>query len=105
MVFGRFESVRWDRKRRRILVAINYLWVGTVSVVFMAAPTLADKYGEWIWTLFLVAVVPAALVNLLSFTALKASIQNLTDKKTAELDERQESVWHRAHYLSYKILG
>lgn len=105
MVFGRFESIRWDRKRRRILVAIDYLWVGTISVLFMAAPTLADKYGEWIWTLFLVALVPIVLVNLLSFTALKASIQNLTDKKAAELDERQESVWHRAHYLAYKILG
>lgn len=105
MVFGGFEGVRWNRKRRRILVAVDYLWVGTISAFFMAAPTLEDLYGGWIWTLFLVALVPVALVNLLSFTALKASIQNLTDKKATELDERQESVWHRAHYLSYKILG
>lgn len=105
MVFGKFEDVSWDRKRRRILVAVDYLWVGVIGVVFMAAPTLETAYGEWIWILLLVATVPAALVNLLTFTALKASIQNLADKKAAELDERQESVWHRAHYLSYKILG
>lgn len=92
----RLRAFLGKRRNRRLLVLTSLL-------VFTAMLALGANVGRWnfitialLFILGLLACVHGVLLNV--------GTQLIAAKRPADLDERQLSVWQRAHHRAYRLL-
>ena len=90
-----------SRKKRRILVILNFCFM-TFFVVFF----LRGEYSSWsLW--LIIAVSLSFLIFFISIVILygRTNLWKLTHSDTDDLDEREIYITHQAFRKSYQIFG
>lgn len=93
------------RGRRRAIVVVMYFSLAASAVSGFSGPVLESAIGEWIWWLLGPAIALGFPLTVVTFSALRSSVQNLASDKPNKLDERQRTVNYKAHYHSYHIVA
>ena len=96
-MFRWFVNKNSSRRRRRLAVVAHYSSLACI-LAWIAVDRRTDFSG------FLVSMI-AAVLSMSIFAALRASVQNLADAGTEQLDERQQKVRNNAYRLAYRVLS